>query len=496
MLEIFEIDERLSSRLESIHTLWPLVSTCLERLGRASDPHAVLALQPVAEAFFLVHAVHSSNPANDHEHPDTKNLVQFAEQHRSVLNQVLRQDPSALADGGPFTVLTQFPKLLDFDVKRKYFRKQLAKGEDPRAYRRDDVAIRVRRSQIFSESYRELFRLSPADWKHRFYIVFDGEEGQDAGGLLREWFSVITREIFNPDYALFITSPGDRVTYMINRASWVNPEHLDYFKFVGRIIAKAVHDNKLLDCYFTRAFYKHILNLPVRYQDLESEDPSFYNSLRYILDNPIDNLSLDLNFTLEVTEFGVTESRDLKEGGSGIPVTDENKEEYVKLVCQMKMTSAVQKQLKAFLDGFYDIIPKTLISMFNEQELELLISGLPEVDIDDLSANTEYRVYTKTSPQIQWFWRALRSFDSEDRAKFLQFVTGTSKVPLQGFASLEGMNGVQKFSIHMDSRSGDRLPAAHTCFNQLDLPTYDSYEKLRQHLLTAIRECTEGFGFA
>lgn len=139
--------------------------------------------------------------------------------------------------------------------------------------------------------------------------------------------------------------------------------------------------------------------------------------------------------------------------------------------------------MDAFLEGFYDIIPKHLISIFNEQELELLISGLPDIDIEDLKANTEYHKYTSKSAQvpkpisltycmhtnltytllqIQWFWRALRSFDQADRAKFLQFVTGTSKVPLQGFGSLEGMNGIQKFQIHRDDRSTDRLPCAHT----------------------------------
>lgn len=431
--------------------------------------------------------------------PDTHKLIEFAEKHREVLNQVLRQNHSALSEGGPFQVLTHFPKLLDFDVKRKYFRKELTRMDDrmrAQIRRRDDVPVRVRRSHIFSDSFRELFRLRGQEWKARFYIMFEGEEGQDAGGLLREWFSVITREIFNPNYALFITAPGDRVTYMINKASYINPEHLDYFKFVGRIIAKAIYDNKLLDCYFTRAFYKHILNLPVRYQDIESEDPGFYKSLEFLLKNPVEDLGYEITFSTEVEEFGVRDIRPLKPDGEKLPVTDGNKEEYVQLVCQMKMTGSIQKQLAAFLEGFNEIIPKKLISMFNEQELELLISGLPNVDIDDLAANTEYRTYTKTSPQIQWLWRALRSFDQADRAKFLQFVTGTSKVPLQGFASLEGMNGVQRFSVHADSRSGDRLPTAHTCFNQLDLPQYESYEKLRDMLLIAIRECSEGFGFA
>ncbi|NWR53987.1 HUWE1 ligase, partial [Bucorvus abyssinicus] len=161
----------------------------------------------------------------------------------------------------------------------------------------------------------------------------------------------------------------------------------------------------------------------------------------------------------------------LKPNGANVLVTEENKKEYVHLVCQMRMTGepggsrggpgvvpapsdpppwsagAIRKQLAAFLEGFYEIIPKRLISIFTEQELELLISGLPTIDIDDLKANTEYHKYQGNSIQIQWFWRALRSFDQADRAKFLQFVTGTSKVPLQGFAALEGMNGVQKFQI-------------------------------------------------
>lgn len=99
------------------------------------------------------------------------------------------------------------------------------------------------------------------------YIVFEGEEGQDAGGLLREWYMIISREMFNPMYALFRTSPGDRVTYTINPSSHCNPNHLSYFKFVGRVVAKAVYDNRLLECYFTRSFYKHILGKSVRYLD-------------------------------------------------------------------------------------------------------------------------------------------------------------------------------------------------------------------------------------
>ncbi|MCL4128040.1 UNVERIFIED_CONTAM: hypothetical protein GTU68_032884 [Idotea baltica] len=297
-------------------------------------------------------------------------------------------------------------------------------------------------------------------------------------------------------YALFCISPGDRVTYMINPSSHCNSNHLSYFKFVGRVIAKAIYDNKLLECYFTRSFYKHILGKMVRVADMESEDYSFYQGLIYLLEHNIADLGYELTFSTEVQEFGVTEARDLKPGGRNITVTEENKLEYIRLVCQEKMTGAIKKQLNSFLEGFYDIISKDLISIFNEQELELLLSGLPTIDIDDLKNNTEYHKYHPNSLQIQWFWRALRSFDQAERAKLVQFVTGTSKVPLQGFSALEGMNGTQKFQIHRDDRSTDRLPSAHTCFNQLDLPMYETYDKLRHYLLKAIQECSEGFGFA
>lgn len=165
--------------------------------------------------------------------------------------------------------------------------------------------------------------------------------------------------------------------------------------------------------------------------------------------------------------------------------------------------------------GFHDVVPPELIAIFNEQELELLISGLPDIDVDDWKNNSEYHNYSASSSQIQWFWRAVRSFDKEERAKLLQFVTGTSKVPLNGFSQLEGMNGFSRFNIHRDYGNKDRLPSSHTCFNrescpcllgvpcqsltydtELDLPEYDSYEQLRQQVYTAMTAGSEYFGFA
>ena len=146
--------------------------------------------------------------------------------------------------------------------------------------------------------------------------------------------------------------------------------------------------------------------------------------------------------------------------------------------------------------------------------MELLISGTPDIDVDEWRAATDYNGYSSSDPVIVWWWRALKSFNREERAKVLSFATGTSRVPLGGFVELQGVQGVQRFSIHRAYGDPDRLPQAHTCechriclgvrrliltlpgFNQIDLPQYSSYEMLRQQLLLAINEGGEGFGFA
>ena len=139
-------------------------------------------------------------------------------------------------------------------------------------------------------------------------MVFEGEEGQDAGGLLREWFVIMSREMFNPNYALFTTSPGDRVTYQPNASSNCNSNHLSYFKFVGRIVAKAIYDNKLLDCFFTRSFYKHILDKPVHFTDLESFDYALYQGLHYLLEHDLSDIDMELTFSTEVTHDNIPQN--------------------------------------------------------------------------------------------------------------------------------------------------------------------------------------------
>jgi len=331
--------------------------------------------------------------------------------------------------------------------------------------------------------------------RRRVSISFHGEEGMDAGGLTREWYSVLARDIFNADYALFVSS-GDSVTFQPNAYSFVNEDHLLYFKFVGRVIGKAICDGQLLDAHFTRSFYKHILGVPVSVQDLEAIEPDYYKSLQQILSTPLDLLGLDLSFSAESNEFGHVSIVDLIPNGRDIPVNEENKSEYVKLLAHHRMTTAIRKQIDSFLEGFHDLVPPELISIFDAQELELLISGLPDIDLDDLRAHTDYHSYRCTDPEITFFWNILKSFSKQEKALFLQFVTGTSKVPLDGFEALHGSDGPKRFNIHKSFVGCHQLPTAHTCFNQLDLPAYPTEEMMREKLLIAIREGSEGFGFA
>ena len=454
-----------------------------------------LLLLPVIEAFFLRHRLLDVLPGSA-KNSEVVPMHAFAEEHRIVINSLIRTKPSLLT-AGTFLPLTRVPRVLDFDNKRLFFRQQLHRKRPDSTSPSGTLNLTVRREHVFEDSFTSLQGKSGEEVKwSRLAIKFAGEEGVDAGGVTREWFSVLARQMFNPDYALFRTSAADRITYQPNRMSYINPDHLLYFHFVGRIIAKAVFDGRLLDCYFTRSFYKHILRIPVALEDLEAVDPELYNSLCWIADNDITGVMDDLTFTTEADEFGTIKSVELKPDGANIVVTEANKREYVRVLTEFKLTSAIAPQIDAFLRGFTEIIPAGLIGVFTEQELELLISGMPDIDVDDWRAHCEYHGgYTLASPQIQWFWRAVRSFDSETRAKLIQFVTGTSKVPLEGFSKLQGSDGIQKFQIHRDPRTRDRLPTAHTCFNQLDLPEYETYEELRQQLLLAINEGETGFGF-
>lgn len=224
--------------------------------------------------------------------------------------------PSSLDQGVP-----QYKR--DFRRKLIYFRSQPAlrilSGQ---------CHVKVRRGNIFEDSYAEIMRQSATDLKKRLMIKFDGEDGLDYGGLSREFFFLLSHEMFNPFYCLFEYSAHDNYTLQINPHSGINPEHLNYFKFIGRVVGLAIFHRRFLDSFFIGAFYKMMLRKRVMINDMEGVDEEYHKNLSWTLDNDITDV-LDQNFAIEDEQFGETRTIDLKPGGRDIQVTNENKREYV-----------------------------------------------------------------------------------------------------------------------------------------------------------------------
>ncbi|OWK11048.1 hypothetical protein Celaphus_00007303 [Cervus elaphus hippelaphus] len=305
--------------------------------------------------------------------------------------------------------------------------------------------IEVSREEIFEESYRQIMKMRPKDLKKRLMVKFRGEEGLDYGGVAREWLYLLCHEMLNPYYGLFQYSTDNIYMLQINPDSSINPDHLSYFHFVGRIMGLAVFHGHYINGGFTVPFYKQLLGKPIQLSDLESVDPELHKSLVWIL-----------------------------------------------LYVNWRFMRGIEAQFLALQKGFNELIPQHLLKPFDQKELELIIGGLDKIDLDDWKSNTRLKHCGADSNVVRWFWQAVETFDEERRARLLQFVTGSKRVPLQGFKALQGAAGPRLFTIHLIDANTDNLPKAHTCFNRIDIPPYESYEKLYEKLLTAVEE-TCGF---
>uniref|UniRef100_A0A673CGU1 HECT-type E3 ubiquitin transferase n=1 Tax=Sphaeramia orbicularis TaxID=375764 RepID=A0A673CGU1_9TELE len=375
----------------------------------------------------------------------------------------------------------------DLVQKLKILRQELSQQQPQAGHCR----IEVCREEIFEESYRQVMKMRPKDLWKRLMIKFRGEEGLDYGGVAREWLYLLSHEMLNPYYGLFQYSRDDIYTLQINPDSAVNPEHLSYFHFVGRIMGMAVFHGHYIDGGFTLPFYKQLLGKPITLDDMESVDPDLHNSLVWILDNDITGV-LDHTFCVEHNAYGEIIQHELKPNGKSLPVSEDTKKEYVRLYVNWRFLHGIEAQFLALQKGFNEVIPQHLLKAFDEKELELIVCGLGKIDISDWKSNTRLKHCTPDSNIVKWFWKAVESFDEERRARLLQFVTGSSRVPLQGFKALQGAAGPRLFTIHQIDANTNNLPKAHTCFNRIDIPPYESYDKLYDKLLTAIEE-TCGF---
>lgn len=157
---------------------------------------------------------------------------------------------------------------------------------------------------------------------------------------------------------------------------------------------------------------------------------------------------------------------ELVPNGANIAVTEENKMEYIDLRFKWIIATSVSNQLASLVQGLFAVIPRELLSVFDHQELELLMCGIPEIDIIDWKSHTIY-VGERDERITGWFWGILEEFTNEQKARLLQFTTGSARVPVQGFKALTMNDGrICPFAIQCVNKDECLYPRAHTCFNR------------------------------
>ncbi|XP_071041064.1 apoptosis-resistant E3 ubiquitin protein ligase 1 isoform X3 [Parasteatoda tepidariorum] len=342
-----------------------------------------------------------------------------------------------------------------FKDKQDFFHHEVRKYHQKHFH--DKVSVKISRENILESSLKETKGFSVSDWCKNFEITFIDEEGVDWGGLKREWFELVCTSLFSPENSLFHSFKSDKQGLVHPCPGYKRPPNLKlkYFEFAGKIVGKCLYESSLGSTYrqlvkakFSRSFLAQLIGLSVHYKEV-----------------------------------------DLIPNGYMIPVTKENKLQYLNALAQYRLTTSVKSEIEHFLKGLTELIPDNLLCIFDENELELLMCGTGSYSIADFKANHAVSGSSYEFRKVlEWFWIAVSNFSEEEMARLLQFATGCSQLPPGGFSELS-----PKFHITAAPTFGN-LPTAHTCFNQLCLPDYDSYEQFERALRLAINEGSEGFG--
>ena len=332
-------------------------------------------------------------------------------------------------------------------------------------------------------------------------IIFTGEESSDAGGLIREWLTILFKELLDPKTGLFERSDTDEVSYIISHNSSKNKENLDKYYFIGRILAKALLENLTVNCCFNKVIYQLILGEKIEFNDLIFIDKPLYNSLKNLMtmkEECSDNIALcEIYFSYQYhDERGDVCYQDLIENGNDILVTKENFDLYIEKRIEY-FTKTQLVGVNEIIRGINTIFNVDLLKIFTSDQLGLLINGTPFIDVDDWRLNTQYKNYNDYDNVIIDFWDIISNLSQEDLSNFLLFCTGSSRVPIGGFKSLESNRGqISKFEIvKIDYVPGAKnFLRVHTCFNRLDLPEYPDKLSLETAVKFALENQVLGYG--
>lgn len=424
---------------------------------------------------------------------DANNHLQvMIQMHQTTLNMLIKH--SRWQDDHLW--LLDYKYLLNFESKRKLAMAMLPEPQDDHEERQE---IAVTRSSILSESFEMLAYADPDALQGGISVEFISEEATGPG-VLREWFFLICREIFNPQNALFKYCLSDGRRVFPNPASAINPGHLTYFRFCGRVIALALMHRVQINVAFSLAFFKQLAGRPISWQDTKDADPVFFESCLKVLDmdaEEVDSDALGLTFVCEEEQLGAMKTVELCSGGKDLPVNSKNRLLYLEYLVQQRFVNSVAEQVKSFSQGFSELLATGNLEQFlrglEAEDFNLILHGTEQlICLEDWKLHTEYHEYSQSDDQIVWFWQVLESMANEQRRKLLFFSTSLRYLPAEGFAGL-----YSKFHIHKGHTDTSWLPTAHTCFFQLILPPYPSLEVMREKLLILTEEhVVEGFGFA
>ncbi|XP_065086376.1 probable E3 ubiquitin-protein ligase HERC4 isoform X2 [Ochlerotatus camptorhynchus] len=346
------------------------------------------------------------------------------------------------------------------------------------------IVLNVSRENIVQDTIRELAQYTANDLKKPLKIKFHGEEAEDAGGLRKEFFMLLLKDILDPKYGMF-------KTYEDSRAIWFTEDYFEnedtMFALIGILCGLAIYNFTIINLPFPLALYKKLLDEEVDLTDLKDLSPMVAQSMQSILDytEPDFEKVFDLTFSTTRDYFGEMQTIELKPGGERIRVTLDNKEEFAKLYIDYVLNKSVDKSFKQFRFGFMKVCGGRVLKLFKAHELMAVVIGNEEYDWHILEENAEYKNgYSSGDRSIRWFWEVFHELTLEEKKKFLLFLTGCDRIPIQGMKAIK---------INIQPTPDDKfLPVAHTCFNLLDLPQYQTKEKLKYKLLQAIQQ-TQGF---
>ena len=323
-----------------------------------------------------------------------------------------------------------------------------------------------------------------------FNASFLGEASIDAGGPYRECLTSAYSELQSSSLSLFIPTPNQKNDSGSFREKWtVNPgavssTELEMYKIFGGLMGYAIRTGEFFNMDLCSIFWKSILEIPCDRKDLEKFDKycvQFLDNIERINDE--DSFVLFTDYKFKILLSNNSECL-LCENGDNISLSLENKKKYIELVEKTRLNEG-KLQIQAIRSGLEQVIPIGLLKLLSCNELETLVCGKPILDVELLKENTIYSGCSENDPLIKYFWRCLEEFSAEERASYLRFVWGRSRLPLTS----KDFPMQHRISIMSHGNPDVALPTSHTCFFSVDIPRYTSYDILKAKFKYAITHC-------